>query len=132
MANSSSFHYSYINSILSKLERYEESDLLEERNQNDLMNISNEFPEIQDGSKQALDNTINFQNINIEEEIKDVEPKMDKDTGFEPTYENIEKEYEEVNESFFHEKKKKKILSIIFLMKLIILILAIIMVAIIQ
>ena len=56
MANSSSFHYSYINSILSKLERYEESDLLEERNQNDLMNISNEFPEIQDGSKQALDN----------------------------------------------------------------------------
>ena len=105
MANSSSFHYSYINSILSKLERYEESDLLEERNQNDLMNISNEFPEIQDGSKQALDNTINFQNINIEEEIKDVEPKMDKDTGFEPTYENIEKEYEEVNESFFHDNK---------------------------
>ena len=105
MANSSSLHYSYFHSIISKLDKCEESDLNEERNQNYSMNIINEFQDIQDDSKQALDNTINFQNINIEEEMKDVEPKMEKDTGFQPSYENIEKEYEEVNESFFHDNK---------------------------
>ena len=123
MANSSSLHFSHIHSILCKLEPYDDFDTIEERNQSMIIGsseYSNEFPEIHDGSnlresnilgrreQQALNNTINFQNINMEEEIntnKELEDNLGKDAEIEPIIENIENEYDEVNESFFHDNK---------------------------
>ena len=115
-----------MNSLICKLDKDDDDfNSIEEKNQNMSMFISSsyvssEIQEIHDGSnmkeneinntlnilskkEQALDKSINFQNISVEEEFinKDVFTNLGKDTGIEPI---IEKEDDDVNESFFHDK----------------------------
>ena len=124
--NLSSINYSHMNSLICKLDKDDDDfNSIEEKNQNMSMFISSsyvssEIQEIHDGSnmkeneinntlnilskkEQALDKSINFQNISVEEEFinKDVFTNLGKDTGIEPI---IEKEDDDVNESFFHDK----------------------------
>ena len=124
--NLSSINYSHMNSLICKLDRIDDDfNSIEEKNQNMSMFISSsyvssEIQEIHDGSnmkeneinntlnisskkEQALDKSINFQNISVEEEFinKEVFTNLGKDTGIEPI---IEKEDDDVNESFFHDK----------------------------
>lgn len=127
-----SFSMSHIQSILSRLDPFEDDSIIMVNNHNNSMfinsNVSNEIQEIHDGSnikeneindqfsnlnllnkkeQQALDNTINLQNISVEEEFmsKDDITNLGKYTGTEPIIENIEKEDEEVNESFYHDNQ---------------------------
>ena len=53
--------------------------------------------------EQALDKSINFQNISVEEEFinRDVFTNLGKDSGIEPIIEKID---DDVNESFYHDK----------------------------
>ena len=115
-----------MNSGIFKLDKDDDYfNSIEEKNQNMSMFISSsyvssEIQEIHDGSnmkeneisntlnilskkEQALDKSINFQNISVEEEFinKDVFTNLGKDTGIEPI---IEKEDEGVDESFYHDK----------------------------
>ena len=124
--NLSSINNSHFNSLIFKLDRDDDDfNSIEEKNQNMSMFISSsyvssEIQEIHDGSnmkeneinntlnilskkEQALDKSINFQNINVEEEFinKDVFTNLGKDTVIEPI---IEKEDEGVDESFYHDK----------------------------
>ena len=124
--NLSSINYSHMNSLICKLDKDDDDfNSIEEKNQNMSMFISSsyvssEIQEIHDGSnmkeneinntlnilskkEQALDKSINFQNISVEEEFinKEVFTNLGKDTGIEPI---IEKEDDDVNESFFHDK----------------------------
>jgi hypothetical protein len=115
-----------MNSLICKLDKDDDDfNSIEEKNQNMSMFISSsyvssEIQEIHDGSnmkeneinntlnilskkEQALDKSINFQNISVEEEFinKEVFTNLGKDTGIEPI---IEKEDDDVNESFYHDK----------------------------
>ena len=124
--NLSSINYSHMNSLICKLDKDDDDfNSIEEKNQNMSMFISSsyvssEIQEIHDGSnmkeneinntlnilskkEQALDKSINFQNISVEEEFinKEVFTNLGKDTGIEPI---IEKEDDDVNESFYHDK----------------------------
>ena len=124
--NLSSINNSHMNSGIFKLDKDDDYfNSIEEKNQNMSMFISSsyvssEIQEIHDGSnmkeneisntlnilskkEQALDKSINFQNISVEEEFinKDVFTNLGKDTGIEPI---IEKEDEGVDESFYHDK----------------------------
>ena len=115
-----------MNSGIFKLDKDDDYfNSIEEKNQNMSMFISSsyvssEIQEIHDGSnmkeneisntlnilskkEQALDKSINFQNISVEEEFinKDEFTNLGKDTGIEPI---IEKEDEGVDESFYHDK----------------------------
>ena len=123
MANSSSINCSNIHSILCRLEPYEDDSIIM-GNQNNSMfinsNLSSEIQEIHDGSnmkeqfstlnllgkkdQQALDNTFNFQNMNVEEEfMRDDVANLDKDSNIEPIIEKNEDD--EGNESFYHDNK---------------------------
>ena len=134
--NLSSINNSHFNSLIFKLDRDDDDfNSIEEKNQNMSMFISSsyvssEIQEIHDGSnmkeneinntlnilskkEQALDKSINFQNINVEEEFinKDVFTNLGKDTVIEPI---IEKEDEGVDESFYHDKKTHQHLHLLF------------------
>ena len=126
--NNSSSLNSHMNSFIFKFDRLEdEFNIMEEKTPNNMSMfisssyISSEIQEIHDGSnmkeneiseqfnntnilgkKEALDKSMNFQNMNVEEEFihKDDVTNLGKDTGIEPIKE-IEDEYE-VNESFYH------------------------------
>ena len=123
--NLSSINNSHFNSLIFKLDRDDDDfNSIEEKNQNMSMFISSsyvssEIQEIHDGSnmkeneinntlnilskkEQALDKSINFQNINVEEEFinKDDVTGLGKDTGIEPIDER--EEDDDVNESFYH------------------------------
>ena len=124
--NLSSINYSHMNSLIFKLDKDDDDfNSIEEKNQNMSMFISSsyvssEIQEIHDGSnmkeneinntlnilgkkEQALDKSINFQNISVEEEFinRDVFTNLGKDSGIEPIIEKID---DDVNESFYHDK----------------------------
>ena len=115
-----------MNSLICKLDKDDDDfNSIEEKNQNMSMFISSsyvssEIQEIHDGSnmkeneinntlnilgkkEQALDKSINFQNISVEEEFinRDVFTNLGKDSGIEPIIEKID---DDVNESFYHDK----------------------------
>ena len=126
--NNSSSLNSHMNSFIFKFDRLEdEFNIIEEKNPNNMSMfisssyISSEIQEIHDGSnmkeneiseqfnntnilgkKEALDKSMNFQNMNVEEEFihKDDVTNLGKDTGIEPIKER--EDDDEVNESFYH------------------------------
>ena len=126
--NNSSSLNSHMNSFIFKFDRLEdEFNIMEEKTPNNMSMfisssyISSEIQEIHDGSnmkeneiseqfnntnilgkKEALDKSMNFQNMNVEEEFihKDDVTNLGKDTGIEPIKER--EDDDEVNESFYH------------------------------
>ena len=125
---SSSVNYSNINSILTRLDHFDDDFMIvEEKNQNLSMHISSymgsEIQEIHDGSniklndineqfnslnmyskkEQVLDKSLSFQNICVEDKFfnKEVmDSNLGKDNWIDPIAEDGD---EDVNESFFHE-----------------------------
>ena len=126
MLNNNSFSIcSHINSFLFKLEKEEdEFNIKDDKNPNMSMfmgssYINSEIQEIHDGSnikeneindqfntsnkkELALDKSMNFQNMSVEDEFinKDDVTGLGKDTGIEPIDER--EEDDDVNESFYH------------------------------
>ena len=126
--NNSSSINSHMNSFIFKLDREEdEFNIMEEKTPNNMSMfisssyISSEIQEIHDGSnmkeneiseqfnntnilgkKEALDKSMNFQNMSVEEEFirKDDIANLGKETGIEPIKER--EDDDEVNESFYH------------------------------
>ena len=126
--NNSSSLNSHMNSFIFKFDRLEdEFNIMEEKTPNNMSMfisssyISSEIQEIHDGSnmkeneiseqfnntnilgkKEALDKSMNFQNMNVEEEFihKDDVTNLGRDTGIEPIKER--EDDDEVNESFYH------------------------------
>jgi len=126
--NNSSSLNSHMNSFIFKFDRFEdEFNIMEEKTPNNMSMfisssyISSEIQEIHDGSnmkeneiseqfnntnilgkKEALDKSMNFQNMNVEEEFihKDDVTNLGRDTGIEPIKER--EDDDEVNESFYH------------------------------
>ena len=126
--NNSSSLNSHMNSFIFKFDRLEdEFNIMEEKTPNNMSMfisssyISSEIQEIHDGSnmkeneiseqfnntnilgkKEALDKSMNFQNMNVEEEFihKDDVTNFGRDTGIEPIKER--EDDDEVNESFYH------------------------------
>ena len=126
--NNSSSLNSHMNSFIFKFDRLDdEFNIMEEKTPNNMSMfisssyISSEIQEIHDGSnmkeneiseqfnntnilgkKEALDKSMNFQNMNVEEEFihKDDVTNLGRDTGIEPIKER--EDDDEVNESFYH------------------------------
>ena len=135
---SSSVNYSNINSILTRLDHFDDDFMIvEEKNQNLSMHISSymgsEIQEIHDGSniklndineqfnslnmyskkEQVLDKSLSFQNICVEDKFfnKEVmDSNLGKDNWIDPIAEDGD---EDVNESFFHENIFLRLLSLI-------------------